>query len=419
MLTKVAMMADTEQEGADRQKYDIAIVGGGLAGLSLASRLAAPAFARWRVLLIEPRQTYSRDRTWSSWAVSEHAFSVARSARWQTWQVMRQLDHEDRTGLARTLPAMTECAGAYAYEMVPADNFYRIAEERIARSPHVVVMRGTAVDDIRERVDDKGRQRIAIQMGRAEIDAGLVFDGRPPTVLSKAAWMQHFRGGEIETERAVFDTARATVMDFSVMTARDADAGRVHFIYVLPVSPTRALIQDTFFVPAADTCADVDYAANISLYLKRRFGVTDYRVVYPEGGAIPMDPLLRPPTERARVLKIGTAGGMARASSGYAFFETQRACDAIAEALARIDDIDQPFVLPRWRAGLSYWMDGVFLRVLRVHPALAPQIFANLFHRVPADALARFLAGVGSRSDVLRVMMACPKLPFIRAALSR
>lgn len=400
-----------------RERVDIAIIGGGLAGLSLASRLAAPTFARWRVLLIEPRQSYARDRTWSSWAVAEHAFSVARSARWQTWQVMRQLDQEDRTGYAQRLPVMTECAGAYAYEMVPADNFYRVAQERIAASPHIVTMRGMAVDHIDETMDDRGANRVSVRAGESSIDAGLVFDGRPPKTLSKAAWMQHFRGGEIEADRAIFDTTRATVMDFSVMTARDAEAGRVHFIYVLPVSPTRALIQDTFFVPAADACADVDYVANIHQYLKRRFGVTDYRVVYPEGGAIPMDPQLRPPTERARVLKIGTAGGMARASSGYAFFETQRACDAIANALARIDNVDQPFVLPRWRSDLSYWMDGVFLRVLRAHPALAPQIFANLFHRVPADALARFLAGVGSRSDVLRVMMACPKLPFIRAAL--
>jgi lycopene beta-cyclase len=404
--------------GRDREHYDIAIIGGGLAGLSLASRLAAPAFSRWKVLLIEPRETYSRDRTWSSWAVAEHAFSSARATRWQTWQVMRQLDQEDATGQARRLPLMTECAGAYAYEMVPADNFYRVAEERISMAPHITTKRGAAADAVSEHVDSLGNGHVAVQAGGTLIRAGLVFDGRPPTQLSDAAWMQHFRGGEIETDRPVFDTERATVMDFSVMTADDARAGRVHFIYVLPVSATRALIQDTFFVPAADTCADVNYEDNIHRYMARRFGVSDYRVVYPEGGAIPMDPQLRPSTQPARVLKIGTAGGMARASSGYAFFETQRACEAIANALARVGNIDQAFTLPRWRSDVSYWMDGVFLRVLRAHPALAPQIFANLFYRVPADVLARFLAGVGSRSDVLRVMMACPKLPFIRAALT-
>jgi lycopene beta-cyclase len=401
------MLPMSAPAGQDREHYDIAIIGGGLAGLSLASRLAAPAFSHRRVLLIEPRQTYSRDRTWSSWAVAEHAFSAAHAARWQTWQVMRQLDHEDATGQAQHLPLMTECAGTYAYEMLPADNFYRAAQERISAAPHITSKRGTAVDTISEHLGGQGSGHVAVQAGDTLIRAGLVFDGRPPKQLSSVAWMQHFRGGEI-----------ATVMDFSVMTADDARAGRVHFIYVLPVSPTRALIQDTFFVPAADRCADVDYEDNIHRYMLRRFGLSDYRVVYPEGGAIPMDPQLRPSTQPARILKIGTAGGMARASSGYAFFETQRACEAIANALAQVGNIDQAFTLPRWRSDLSYWMDGVFLRVLRDHPALAPQIFANLFYRVPADVLARFLAGVGSPSDVLRVMMACPKLPFIRAALA-
>jgi lycopene beta-cyclase len=410
-----------------RQHFDIAIVGGGLAGLSLAARLAAPEFSHWRIALFEPRDVYVRDRTWSSWAVAEHAFSRARAAHWPRWEVMRQLDAEDSTGIARTLPAMTACAGTYAYEMVPADNFYAAATETIARAGHVSVLRGmnvTAID-----ADPAVERGKAVLRARHEGGAGageemlyagsLVFDSRPPKTLSNAAWIQHFRGGEVETDEAVFDTSCATVMDFSVMTAADALAGRVHFIYVLPISPTRALVQDTFFVPAQRYPEAVDYESNIRAYLHRRFGVDRYRIAYPEGGAIPMDPALLPSTARAAVLKIGTGGGMARASSGYAFFETQRACEAIAHSLLRESSLDNGFRLPRWRSAMSYWMDGVFLRVLRAQPALAPHIFAGLFCRVPSDALARFLAGVGSRQDVLRVMMACPKWPFIRAALAR
>lgn len=38
-----------------RPDYDIAILGGGLAGLSLAVRLAEPRFRHLRVLVAEPR----------------------------------------------------------------------------------------------------------------------------------------------------------------------------------------------------------------------------------------------------------------------------------------------------------------------------------------------------------------------------
>ena len=45
--------------------WDIVIVGGGLGGLSLAVELAQPQFAHLRVLVLEKRTAYTRDRTWS------------------------------------------------------------------------------------------------------------------------------------------------------------------------------------------------------------------------------------------------------------------------------------------------------------------------------------------------------------------
>ena len=54
--------------------YDVAIIGAGLAGLSLAARLAEPPFAGLRVLVLEPRTLYRRDRTWSYWSMQPHPF---------------------------------------------------------------------------------------------------------------------------------------------------------------------------------------------------------------------------------------------------------------------------------------------------------------------------------------------------------
>jgi uncharacterized NAD(P)/FAD-binding protein YdhS len=46
-----------------RETIDIAIVGDGFAGLSLAARHAGTRFAQWRIAIFEPRDTYRRDRT--------------------------------------------------------------------------------------------------------------------------------------------------------------------------------------------------------------------------------------------------------------------------------------------------------------------------------------------------------------------
>jgi lycopene beta-cyclase len=395
--------------------FDIAIIGGGLAGLSLATRLAAPKFQHLRVVVLEPRTQYVRDRTWCYWADKcsadagvnrshSHPFQTSVAVRWPSWEVM--------CGVAGTpsYEVVTK-TGQHCYEMIPADRFYDDAERLIGSTAHVKIMKGVTLVGA---VDKSENVELDTSMGKIRV--GLVFDSRPPATLSKAAWVQRFQGFELETETPIFDVNRATLMDFSITADADSKAGRVHFIYVLPLSDRLALVEDTWFAPVEDGCDDVDYQTQIKAYLKRRFGLERYDVLHREQGALPMDPELKPAKSSGRIIKIGAGGGMARASSGYAFFETQRACDAIAEKLSTQKILPTEFRLPRWRGAMSYWMDAVFLRVLKEYPSLAPKIFFDLFAKVPPDALARFLSGVATPLDVARVVSACPKVPFLKAA---
>jgi lycopene beta-cyclase len=402
-------MSEQDKPRKQREIFDIVIVGGGMAGLSLAVRLASPSFASLRIAIIEPRTSYSRDRTWCSFGLPDyaHPFAAAVSARWSHWDVRR--DATSRHVCSDT---------RIAYEMIEASDFYSVALAAISQASHIEMFQGVSVEKV--ELNDTRPGSVTIETSIGKLEGKLVFDSRPQAMPSNGAWIQEFQGIEVQSSLPVFDPAHAMMMDFSVMTDADACAGRVHFMYLLPKSSTCALIEDTWFISADDRAPRPDMDANIRGYLARHFASATFSEGYRESGRLIMDATLRPSRQAGRHLQIGAAGGMARAASGYAFFETQRACELIATRLRETfvsDKTRPPFVLPRIRADMSYWMDAVFLRVLQRRPEIAPELFFNLFRSVPTASLARFLSGVANAHDVLRVIAACPKLPFLRAGV--
>ena len=58
------------------KEYDFVIIGGGCAGLSLAYELDIHnKLDDKKLAIIEPRDEYKRDKTWSFWKVNDHNFN--------------------------------------------------------------------------------------------------------------------------------------------------------------------------------------------------------------------------------------------------------------------------------------------------------------------------------------------------------
>lgn len=370
--------------------YDVAILGAGLAGLSLAVRLAAPGFAHLRVLVVEPRTEYRRDRTWSYWALQPHPFEGAVAHRWDRWMV---------AGHGREV---VQEAPGLQYASIPSDAFYRLALQRVRAAPHIDLRLGTAA----EASEDDGCVRIRLPDGT--LRAALAFDTRPPPCLGRHGLTQAFLGQEIETEAPVFDPGTVTLMDF-----RCPQTDAAHFTYVLPTSPRHALVEDTWFAPAGLRLPD--HRAAIRTYMADHYGVHRFTVGFEERGALPMDPVFQPGPGK-RLLPLGTAGGATRPSTGYAFNAIQARCDAVAADLAlgwAAGCLPQP---ARPRPGLIRYMDRVLLNLLEGRPALAPRVFAALFAGCPPRALVRFLNDSASPLDLAAVATAIPLLPTLGAA---
>lgn len=363
--------------------FDDAIVGGGCAGLSLAVHLASCEPDR-RIVVIEPRTEYTNDRTWCFWNLEAHPFEDAIAHQWTRWSA-RHLGNVHTHESARL-----------KYCEIPAGSFYRSALEQIGNSPNVELRLGTSAGSIAEPDDS-----VTIETDDGSIRARRAHDSRPTQMNPE--FLQHFVGFRIKSAKPCFDSSRAMLMDFDV----PQELG-IHFVYVLPYDEHQALVEATFLSPAPFDKAV--YISALEGYLANRYGVYDFSVSYSEQGAIPMTAQTMPMRSSERVYRIGTAGGLVKPSTGYAFLAIQRWTKEFTKRLSR-EELPNP---PEPRSSSSRYLDAVFLRVLDQHPDRAPELFARLFQRVEPDALVRFLNDRASVRDRLQVITAMPRSLFLK-----
>jgi lycopene beta-cyclase len=359
---------------------DVAILGGGCAGLSLAARLARSDIS-FRV--VEPRESYSDDRAWSFWRTGPDPFEDCVRRSWTRWTV------EGPRGTVR------RGSGRLHYQTVAAGAFYGRALDLIGDAPG-----GSIAHGARAETTTPVPGGVRIDTTEGAFAARQVIDARPPA--RRPGYGQFFLGREIALGHAAFDAGTVPLMHFRRGYSRGVD-----FLYVLPFAEDRALVEVTSFAPASPRRAAFEAWLDAEI---AGLGIGAHDVLREESGALPMEVGYRDATE-SHVTRIGLGGGAARPSTGYAFQRIQAQADALAAALIA----GEPPRLPPERP-MTRFMDRVFLQVLAAAPERGPDLFESLFRNAPPERLERFLSGSTRAADRLSVMAALPPLPFLRAA---
>ena len=127
------------------QHFDYAILGGGMAGLTVASSLSAQLSPEQRLVVIEPRPSYDNDRTFCYWNVAPIEADGAVKHRWKRWSVR-----------ARGKTVVLE-SSRYSYMYVPGDAFYRNALQSIKQNTGAEVLlnqRATRITSINIRLSN-------------------------------------------------------------------------------------------------------------------------------------------------------------------------------------------------------------------------------------------------------------------------
>lgn len=355
--------------------YDVAIIGAGAAGLTLAHRMRQVNERRvspLRTALVEPPPGPHTPplRTWCFWEGEPGPWDPLLAARWHDLTVVGPDGAEYRSPAAPYVYKMLRSADVDTHVRATADTHLEQRElyvEEVADGPDHATLRATAPDG-----------------GRVHLTARWVFDSRPPSPppTGRTRLLQHFRGWFVRTPQDTFDPAAAVLMDLRPPQPRRG----VAFGYVLPLSRREALVEYTEFGRTALTTPEYERA--LKDYCDR-VGIPDAEVTAAEQGVIPMTDARFTTRTGRRLFRMGTAGGATRPSTGYTFSGVARQTAAIADALAT-DRVPVPPV-PHRRRHLV--MDAVMLRALDSGRVSGADFFTRLFAANRLGDVLAFLDG--------------------------
>ncbi len=366
------------------------IVGGGLAG-SLAALAIAEARPDVPLLLVEAGDRFGGNHTWSYFDgdVEGEAKALVEAMRPVRWP-----RHSVRfPGRNRTL--------GFGYNSIDSSNLDTLVRARLAPTQYRLATGVTSLSGDGITLIDGSR-----------IPASGVIDARGPDGPMpgiELAW-QKFIGVEYDAPGHGLDAP--IIMD---ATVDQSDGYR--FVYSLPFSKDRLLVEDTYYTngPALDgdevTARIADYVA------AQGWTGTPARQ---ESGLLPIllggDPAIFWPANDP-VARLGLKGGFFHPVTGYSL--PQAAANAIA--LAQQADLDGRAIAPWTRARfIEQWRGGGFYRLLNrmlflaARPEQRVQIFTH-FYRLDERLVSRFYAGKLTLTDKIRILVGKPPIPIFRA----
>ncbi|MEO8403542.1 MAG: lycopene cyclase family protein [Chitinophagaceae bacterium] len=375
--------------------YDYIIAGSGCAGLSLAMHMIhSGQFKDKNILLVDKESKSKNDRTWCFWETEAGLFESIVYKKWQqAW-----FHGEKYSGLLQLSP--------YTYKLIRGIDFYEHCYTILRKHKNFDVVTGN-IEEI-----ESNQHEAFVKIDGHKIHGRYIFNSilfEQPVMKKKEYYLlQHFKGFLIETAEPVFNPDEATLMDFRV----DQQHGAT-FVYTMPFSPTKALVEYTLFTN--ELLQPAQYEEGLRNYIRQFVTVKDYKVKEEEFGVIPMTNY-RFPTTRHNIIYIGTAGGQTKASSGYTFRFIQKHSAAIVAQLIKTGEPLPPQAPDEKK---FHFYDSVLLNILHHKNHLGKKIFTDLFKKNKPQQVLRFLDNESSIKDELKIISSLPTLPFLKAALKQ
>jgi lycopene beta-cyclase len=373
--------------------YDYIFTGTGLAALLTVREMILSHKVKGKtILLIDSDAKKTNNRTWCFWDDSI-LFEELVSKKWDSTlfaneNFRKKLDIEP-----------------YHYKMIQGLDLYNFIFAEISKHENIHFLQEKVVD-----FSELGNHCL-VKTEQNSFTCNKVFNSifNPTLITSQGKYpllQQHFIGWFIKSKEPVFDENAATFMDFSVK-----QKGNTRFMYVLPTSKNEALLEYTLF--SKDLLTKSAYENEIELYIKN-LGITEYEIIEKEQGNIPMTSYPFWNHNSKNIINIGSAGGWTKASTGFTFKNVTKK----SKQLVKFLETDSDFT--KFHKKDKFWFyDLLFIDVLYKNNAIGSKVFSGLFEKGKSGLILKFLDEETSLLEDIKVILKCPKIPFMNALFGR
>ena len=371
------------------ERFDYIICGGGASGLLLSNALLSDKyFNDKKILIIEKDSKTDNDKTFGFWNDKE---SVLDNIVFKEWEYAEFRDSNSHNSFLLS---------PYKYKMIKSNEFYLYIGDKISKASNFTYLNST-VNEI-DKVNNK------VKTDDGEFSSSIIFSSIYNEVSFKKYPLlkQHFIGWTIETKNENFDDNKITFMDFSV-----DQKDEIRFMYILPFSKNKALIEYTLF--SGEIINDDEYEKEIKAYLKKK-NILNYSIVEKEKGMIPMTcyPFFENNTDT--YFQIGTAGGWSKPSTGYTIKNSIEKIEIIINSLKQ----NKPLSKIRFKNRFWYY-DLLFLDVLIASKGKGSQVFSDLFKNNDPIKIFKFLDEKTSVMEELSIFLSVDIKTFVRSLIKR
>jgi lycopene beta-cyclase len=368
-------------------KYDYIIAGAGCAGYSLLYHLLQdPILSKKKILVLDANFNKGNDRTWCFWEDQAGPFESIVFKKWSNIEVLKGTMH-------RSLPT-----APFEYKMIQGIDFYQYVSDFAKGFDNVEWVASKILS-----IDSINASSARVNWEGSSANAEFVFSSINGERIQSKLW-QHFKGIVVEFDNPVFDDTVARLMDFNV-PQMEATA----FMYLLPLTDKKALVEYTLFSPTILASAEYDHV--LDAYMEEHYKGVAYQIQHSEIGAIPMTSK-KLTSNDGGVVSIGTMGDAVKASTGYAFQFIQKQTQQIVSQL-KLNQALNPAV----HHTRHQFYDAVLLYILENQKMAGDEIFARIFKKNTAATVFKFLSNTSTLLDDIKIMTSLPTQIFLPAAI--